>query len=908
MGVRFATAAVPNIGINSIALSNEGDIKKSILMGKLYSLISVLFLTVSATFAAVPDSYEWWFDNDVSSVQTCSFSGNTVDFQIDTSGLSKGMHSFSLRLSKEDSIHGSVYRRIFVIPEEKAPMSYEYWFDKDFSSRTAGNLTVDSNQFDLDLSSIPQGIHYFNCHVGYGDGTWGAVFRKMFLSLERSTQNVAYEFWFDDDYVNKSSGILSNGVNSYEIDFDRSRKGLHRFNYRVMNNDGIWGAPYSTYFFCPSSESSIYEYEYWIDDDYDDRKQHTAACNPETLDIDLSDYELKNGMHWFCLRVRDERGEWGSVYRERLDLNSEKTTGKILGYRHYANGVDLGYVDLPAPTEDAISFDAMLPDRSQLVDKTESEENVNATDSIHYVVQLKSDLGWMPPVSWNLYLERLVSGIVRFSYDGHYLTMETSDDSAEIIYVISDSEAGEDSLYSEAVDVKGLTKVKAWSRKQGYLDSEKSEYDVRYYSDEEHAETSTGGLLESSFAWSGSDLPHRVKSFRVEGILNDADYRFLNSMKGLRHLDIEKVADAHIPDNAFLNSRLISVSLPEDIAQYGEGIFSDAECLSSVRWNSKTQNMESRLTDCLGNPNVLVYVPTGTTVGHTKDLNIVTAGRSASVTLHYGYPYYAAWDLQADLVSMTHDFRQETAIDVCRGWETLVLPFSPKVITHETLGEAVPFAAWDGQNDPYSDAKPFWLYRSTATGWEEAAEIEAGVPYIISMPNNPDYVYTYNLAGRITFSAKVVGLGPDSSLALSTPWREGTEFEGTFMPVDEEGILTLNVADNSGDYLPGSTFVAEAAAIPFTAYVRGASGRKAMPVFGDTSSLDLPTVYGGDLLIETPAPGMIRICSGRDRKVDVITATGVILRTLHLKAGEPETLEGLTRDLYIVGGVKVMVR
>ncbi|MDE6562013.1 MAG: chitobiase/beta-hexosaminidase C-terminal domain-containing protein [Muribaculaceae bacterium] len=494
---------------------------------------------------------------------------------------------------------------------------------------------------------------------------------------------------------------------------------------------------------------------------------------------------------------------------------------------------------------------------------------------------------------------------VSFSYNGRYMQIATTEPNARILYSIDGSDPSNGPEYFGEFDVMGICNVRAVAVKDQQMNSEIGEYLVDHYSDKEHAETSTGGLLESSFEWSGSDLPQSVESFRVEGVLNDADYKFLNSMKSLRHLDIEKVMGASIPARAFLNSKLISISLPEDLVEYGDSILSGATCLSSVIWNSKTKNPDGMLTDELENPNVILYIPSDISVANPHDLNIVTEGRATDVKIHYGFPYYAARDFHADNVSMTKEFSQLTEIGVCRGWETIVLPFKPSSIVHSVNGPAVPFAAWDGDT---GGMKPFWLYSSTPDGWEEAAEMEACVPYIISMPNNPDYVVSSNLAGQVTFSATDVDLGPESSLPSATPWKEGTQFEGTFMPVEEEGILSLNVNAAGGELLPGSTFVPDGETVPFGAYVSGASARRNMPVFGDMSSIDLPTLFGGSLLIETPAPGILKISSGRERKVAVTTATGMTIRTLHLKAGETVTIEGLTRDLYIVGGVKVMVR
>ncbi|MDE6549774.1 MAG: hypothetical protein K2L22_12385, partial [Muribaculaceae bacterium] len=147
------------------------------------------------------------------------------------------------------------------------PLSYEYWFDNDYSSKVSGDMVVGSNQLELDISSLPQGSHYFNIRVGYADGSWGAVYRKMVLNLAGSVDAVAYEYWIDNNYEAKTSGTLTSDANAYEIDIPGLRKGLHRFNYRIQTGEGVWGAPFTKYFYCESNEARFTEYEYWLDND-----------------------------------------------------------------------------------------------------------------------------------------------------------------------------------------------------------------------------------------------------------------------------------------------------------------------------------------------------------------------------------------------------------------------------------------------------------------------------------------------------------------------------------------------------------------------------------------------------------------------------------------------------------------
>lgn len=1358
-------------------------------MGKLYSLISALLLTVSATFAASPDSYEWWFDNDVASAQTGPVSGSTIDLPIDTSDLPKGIHYFNLRLAEGDSIYGSVYRKPFhAIGPDDAAISYEYWYDYDYASKVSGAIAVGSNHLELDVATLPQGSHYFNMRLGYGDGKWGSVYRKMVLHLAGTVDVVAYEYWIDNDYSAKAAGTLSEGANIYEIDLEGLRKGLHRFSYRLQTGTGVWGAPYTKYFYCTSNDARFTEYEYWLDNDYAGRVSGNATSNPVSFEVDLSNFDKSGGAHYFNLRTRDGDGDWSPTYRRLIVFSDNEKRRPIIGYNHFLNGESLGYVEVERQFVDNYMFEVNLPNTvyPSLANRRPTFDGdrvyIAGTDTVEYTMQIKTEFGWAAPQNWDigisndfettavgmkvntqqtfaaptdlqfvavkftasgtplyfrsdaavaldiykegervgsftpdqvkgmamtvleageyfgvlhsmadkeaenftlhlmdtpnmvpmprieyadetvtitcsrddslirytldgkdpteestlyekeftlnhnavvkakawvsgsdilpsevaeyiidsykvatptgkfdaearkltitcatdgaaifyafatdgdwtaysdsiaisknctvyakatlkdyndsdvaeipvtaladnvpaplisfedgivtiecankdaeihytvdntnltaespLYTEpfpldrnatvrafALVPGLdiepsdvttkvidsykvstptgefnaetrqltlkcatagakisytftpdgdwtpysdpiaiskncivyakatrdgyhdsevaeyiidsykvatptgefdsqtrkltllcetedakifyaltdggawtvystpitidgnrtvyakatldgyndsdvaeivvsdvkcspVSIDYNGRYVTLTSGDSGASIRYSTDGSNPSSGMEYSGTFDVKGVCLLRAVALKAGYMNSDIAELPIDRYADNEHAETAAEGLLSSAFEWDIS-LPDTISTFRVEGRLNDADYAFLHSMAGLRHLDIRNVAEASIPDRTFSGSRLVSISLPSDLQEYGDSIFSGSSRLSSVLWNSKTLAPEERLMDGLSNPNLLLYVPAETDFTGYNGVTVVKGGHAETVEIHYGYPYYAAEDFRADHVSIAREFRETTEVETCRGWETIVLPFAPTEITHEVNGAAVPFAAWDGDTD---GMKPFWLYSSVSDGWEEASSIEACVPYIISMPNNADYVPSFNLAGWITFSADNVDLGPETSVALSTPWKENTEFEGTFMPVEEDGLLSLNVNANGGELLPGSAFVTNDVTVPFGAYVRGASGRKAMPVFGDSNGVDIPTLGDAGLVIETPAPGMLRISSGRERRVAVITTTGVTVRTLSLHPGETVTIEGLTRDLYIVGGVKVMVK
>ncbi|MDE7418741.1 MAG: chitobiase/beta-hexosaminidase C-terminal domain-containing protein, partial [Muribaculaceae bacterium] len=492
---------------------------------------------------------------------------------------------------------------------------------------------------------------------------------------------------------------------------------------------------------------------------------------------------------------------------------------------------------------------------------------------------------------------------VDIDYNGHFVIMSSADTAAKIRYTVdgTDPDADNGIDYSEEFDAEGLCTVKAIAIREGYQNSEIKERKIEGYADEYHAETAVGGVLASCFGW--KDL-ESISELRVEGILNDADYEFLTSMKALRYLDIEEVRRANIPDNAFRNSGLVSIIMPSDLSQYGDSILSGCTNLCGIIWNSTIMDIESRLTQGLANQNVLLYVPTEINVADADKLNIVVDDEASSIILHDGCPFDVAREFTAAEISFTRNFTKKTVDGICSGWETLTLPFEPEQIRNEKHGDLVSFSAWDG--DYNGDKKPFWLYKSEENDWKLADRILPNVPYIISMPNDSNYVEDFRLGGNVTFSAKDVTLIPDSINPKSCEWKHSALFVGTYMPVEGPTIRSLNV-EEFDDHLPGSIFVENVKTLPFGAYITGTS-RKSIPIFGDWNAMEMLTVANNGLEVETPAPGILRITSDRKRRVDVMTVTGVVIRSLYFMGGETVTIEGLTRDLYIVGQKKVMVK
>ena len=314
--------------------------------------------------------------------------------------------------------------------------------------------------------------------------------------------------------------------------------------------------------------------------------------------------------------------------------------------------------------------------------------------------------------------------------------------------------------------------------------------------------------------------------------------------------------------------------------------------ITAITWNPRTVLSNSAFGSDM-NPNMLVYVQSES-YAPTNVQNIVANGRAKKIVLTdaaSGNDFNCPVAFTAEEISYTHRYGMTTGIGECRGWETIALPFDVKQFTHESKGKLIPFKVYSST----SAGKPFWLYELTATGFVEAEGIEANKPYIISMPNNSYYVDTYNLAGKVTFSAENV------SVLATADIRKSTYGEKTFVPAFTAMAASINVyaLNANNDYCTntdyraeGSTFIRESRSVhPFEAYMTtsSANAKREMCIFDD-----LPTA-----IREIPTQG--------EKGVRIYSMSGELIM-FDQNISIEEALKHLKRGVYFMNGKKMVVK
>ncbi|MBP5770388.1 MAG: hypothetical protein J6W75_03395 [Bacteroidaceae bacterium] len=349
-----------------------------------------------------------------------------------------------------------------------------------------------------------------------------------------------------------------------------------------------------------------------------------------------------------------------------------------------------------------------------------------------------------------------------------------------------------------------------------------------------------------------------------------------------------------IDGSAFAGRKwLTSISLPGTLEaeQTGMSLFEGCTQLAAIEWDAPIELTRQRIGN-LSNPNMLYYV-TAAAYAPSFATNVVVNGVAERIILKepdedddaLDGGFYCPKTFTARNISYSHYFQMETKKGICQGWESLVLPFTVSKIEHQTLGEIHPFAVLT-EEDRDAGKKPFWLYRYTMNDtFEATGSIEANTPYIISMPNDPNYAIDYRLGGTVKFTAEDVEVkATDETAAVTGALR-------TFYPCFQrrlkgEGCYVLNIGKTYHGHPEGSVFIRDYRdVLPFEAYFAvkdGAVKGDFFSVFDSTTEIE---EVNNESVKNEKWAGEVYDLSGR-------------------KMGRNQTLSGV----YILTGKKVVIK
>jgi len=229
----------------------------------------------------------------------------------------------------------------------------EYFWDADPGEGNGTAITAVDGNFNsafektaaYGISSPAAGLHKFSIRYKDGLGVWGPVFTNA-VRIEPSNTPVptsltqAEYFWDADPGEGSGTPLLSTDQNfdsAYEAvavyGLGAPSTGLHKFSIRVKDNQGVWGPAVTNVVRVEPSNTpvpvSLTQAEYFWDTDPGEGSATAFTAADGTFNASFEKLAQNGiaivnpiGLHIFNVRVKDNQGVWGPVFKNAIYIES----------------------------------------------------------------------------------------------------------------------------------------------------------------------------------------------------------------------------------------------------------------------------------------------------------------------------------------------------------------------------------------------------------------------------------------------------------------------------------------------------------------------------------------------------------------------------------------------------------
>lgn len=370
----FSNGLTPPLnGINKFYVRLKDDCGN---WGPVFSRAVSYLDTLQTPLRVAVTQAEYFWDTDPgagSGTVLLAFDGNFNEaledvFASSTTLPGAGIHLFAIRVRDEGNNWGPVYKRVISLndnlntPRAMAVTSAEYFWDTDPGAGSGTTLLAFDGNFNEALEDVftssamlpGAGIHLFGIRVRDEGGEWGPVFKRVIslndnLNTPRALAITSAEyFWDADPGAGSGTAMLA-----YDGNFNEAMEavftsavslpgqGIHLFGIRVRDESNAWGPVFKRVISINDNLNTprplaITSAEYFWDTD------PGAGSGTPMLAMDGNFNEALEvvfanttslpavGTHLFALRVRDESGNWGPVYKRIIGLNDNLNGGRPL--------------------------------------------------------------------------------------------------------------------------------------------------------------------------------------------------------------------------------------------------------------------------------------------------------------------------------------------------------------------------------------------------------------------------------------------------------------------------------------------------------------------------------------------------------------------------------------------------
>jgi hypothetical protein len=405
----------------------------------IYSLLAVFTISLCSAQVVSLSQAEYFWDTDPGEGNGTAITASDGSFtsafeKIAISGLgapSVGLHKFCVRVKDNTGAWSPIVTNVIKVESTTTPTPVsltqaEYFWDADPGEGSATPLLATDGNFTSAFESVAVtglnapsvGMHKFSIRVKDNQGAWSPVFTNI-VNVGSTTTPIplslsqAEYFWDADPGEGSATPLLAtdgNFTSAFEkvavTGLNAPSIGVHKFSIRVKDNQGVWGPVFTNVITVGETISpipvSLTQAEYFWDADPGEGSATPLLATDGNFSsafekVFQNGIPIVNpiGLHTFNVRVKDNTGVWGPVFKNAIYIET------VLGTNMYTYSKVIMY---PNPVKDVlnITFDSTITKvtihsligqevMGKTINSQEGSIDVNSLASGAYIVKIYAD-------------------------------------------------------------------------------------------------------------------------------------------------------------------------------------------------------------------------------------------------------------------------------------------------------------------------------------------------------------------------------------------------------------------------------------------------------------------------------------------------------------------------------------
>lgn len=231
--------------------------------------------------------YTYWFDQNHASQQNGALTNGIT--LMDVSQLQDGLHTLNIQIGSGAAaeLRNYLFYKASYGSDAGFSMDYTCWFDQNYDNHQSGSLSNGTMIFDV--GDLSDGLHTLNMLIG--SGAAAELHSYVFYCIPRQasladTATLVYSYAIDGQQRPTLTVSPQNRLIHLELDVANLNVGLHLLTGCLVTSDMASMVQHSAYFYKqPSGGDGIIRYEYWYNEEVDNRMVVDLDPIVDTLQI-----------------------------------------------------------------------------------------------------------------------------------------------------------------------------------------------------------------------------------------------------------------------------------------------------------------------------------------------------------------------------------------------------------------------------------------------------------------------------------------------------------------------------------------------------------------------------------------------------------------------------------------------